>query len=486
MSNVKQVNRFSSLKARIWLIIGVLVLTAGSQIALSYQAVSELRGLSNSTDLYSSGRYLAQKLLFVASEELKDEFAIARRQNVKEAEIAALIGQIEKRFERLRNGDLSIGVPPARDPRVLLRLEASEGEWRDSTRPLFEALLVETDINSKQTMLQLLETQTSEFISRVQSTIDMFNEVAEQRIAYANNLQLVFMFIYLAVAMFVIWVTRTLFVTVGEVVSSLGSGASEILASTAQLSAGTKEQAAAVTQTSSTVEELLQSANQTADKAKGVASSAEQAAELGEKGKDAVEASIDSMQLVKEQSERMAENIMNLAEQAQSIGDIVIAVSEIAEQTNILAINAGIEASRAGDQGSGFGIVAREIKELANESKRSMVEIRKILSQIQSATNNAVLGVEEGGHRVDHSILTVNHAGSVIDELVNAISASAQAAVQIAAASGQQVNAISQIQQAMQDVNQVTHQTVSASKQNEQVAKSLADLGAKLKALVTG
>jgi methyl-accepting chemotaxis protein len=485
MNNMKQVNRFSSLKTRVWLILGVLVVTAVCQISLNYLAVAELRGVSNSTNQYGLGRYLAQRLLYVASEELKGVNASSEKESGKEKEIAALLEQIEKRFERLRYGDLSIGVPPAHDPRVLQQLDEGERLWQESTRPLFDALLVEAEIASQQKILQQLEVQVNEFTARVESTMNVFNDIAEQRVRYANNLQLVFMFIYLAVSVFVILVTRSLFVTLGEAVSSLGSGAAEILASTAQQSAGAKEQAAAVAQTSTTVEELLQSAHQTAEKAQGVAKSAEQAAELGGKGKDAVEASIESMQSVKEQSERMAENIMDLAEQAQSIGEIVSTVSEIAEQTNILAINAGIEASRAGGQGSGFGIVAREIKELAYESKRSMVEIRKILGKIQSATNNAVLGVEEGGNRINHSMTTVNHAGSAIDELVDAISISAQAAIQIAAASGQQVNAISQIQQAMKDVNQATHQTVSASKQNEQVAKSLAELGKKLKALVT-
>src|SRR3546814_3436450 len=90
------------------------------------------------------------------------------------------------------------------------------------------------------------------------------------------------------------------------------------------------------------------------------------------------------MGAVKEQTELMAENVLGLAEQAQSIGEIIASVAEIAEQTNLLAINAGIEASRAGEHGPGFAVVAREIKELAGEAKKSTSQIRQILGKIQS------------------------------------------------------------------------------------------------------
>lgn len=482
--NKKVETRYTnSLQFRIWLVVVLLMLTAGTQIVFSYNAVSELQGISKSTDQYGIGRFYSQRLLHVATQLVLAEDAL---KTARLEELTDVMRAMEKRFERLKLGDPALGIPAAEDSRVLLNISEGEKQWRNDTRPLLESLIKEETPGARKTLLLQLERQMNELLNRVQSTLEVYSNVAEQKTTYANNLQLIFLAVYIIVACAVMWSTRSVLLTLRETVSSLGSGATEILASTAQQSAGSKEQAAAVSQTSTTIEELLQSANQTADKAKGVATSAEQASDIGEKGREALEASIESMRLVKEQSERMAENIMKLAEQAQSIGEIVNTVSEIAEQTNILAINAGIEASRAGEQGAGFNIVAREIKELAYESKRSMVEIRKLLGHIQTATNKAVLGVEEGGHRVEHSITTVNHAGVVIDELLDAVASSAQAAVQIAAAAGQQVNAISQIQQAMKDVNQATHQTVSATRQNEQVAKNLAELGNKLKTLISG
>jgi methyl-accepting chemotaxis protein len=97
-----------------------------------------------------------------------------------------------------------------------------------------------------------------------------------------------------------------------------------------------------------------------------------------------------------------------------------------------------------------------------------------------------VLGVEQESKLIDESTETVNNAGIIITDLVEAINTNAQAAIQISAASGQQVNAITQIKQAMDDVKLATQQTVSASKQNEQVAGTLSDLGTKLRDIVKG
>src|SRR3546814_17300096 len=110
--------------------------------------------------------------------------------------------------------------------------------------------------------------------------------------------------------------------------------------------------------------------HQVAERAKGVAASADRATEAGQEGRELVEASIQSMGAVKEQTELMAENVLGLAEQDQSIGEIIASVAEIAEATNLLAINAGIEASQASEQGPGIALVARTIKEPAGDDNK--------------------------------------------------------------------------------------------------------------------
>ena len=396
MQKVKEAKKFSmGLQKRILCLVGILFITAGTQIALSIQAVNSLKGLSNSANLYGWGRALAQKQLNLALIELQRNNSTQSETTTLESEIASLSGKIDARFETLRHGDPKLGVKPTDDPELLSRLKEGEQQWQSRTRPLFQKLISEEDFGSKSQMVVQLTRETDEFIERIQASISRFNDISEDKIAYANNLQIIFVFIYMVAGGLIIWVTKPLLKTLGETVGALGSGASEILASTAQQSAGAKEQAAAIAQTTSTVEELLQSANQTADKAKSVSASAENASDLGQEGAQGVEASVCALERVREQSDSMARKILDLADCAKSIGDIVDVVSEISEQTNILSINAGIEASRAGEHGLGFNVVAKEVKELALESKKSMAEINEIVEQIKSSANQAVLGVEE-------------------------------------------------------------------------------------------
>ena len=128
-----------------------------------------------------------------------------------------------------------------------------------------------------------------------------------------------------------------------------------------------------------------------------MADSAQRAAEMGRTGRQAVDNSIEAMVDGARAAWRsIADSILALAEQAQAIGEIITAVNDIAEQTNLLALNAAVEAARAGEHGRGFAVVAGEIKSLAEQAKRSTVEIRQILGEIQRATSAAVMATEQG------------------------------------------------------------------------------------------
>ena len=474
---------FGSLKTNLIAIVGFLLITAGSQIFLTFQAISDLRGLPETTNVYSNGRYLASRLLYLTSAALST--AGTDRQRVVE-EAREMMGEMDERYRVLRAGDPATGVQAAEDARVLQQLDASERLWRRETKPFIDEVLNAPASEASRGLLPRIETDLIAQANEIRDTAQAFRTISEERVHYAYQLQIVFLGFYGFVALCVVLLSRKILSAVRESVASLSSGTSEILAGTSQQASGAKEQSAAVTQTLSTIEELLQSAHQVAERAKGVAASAELATEAGQHGRASVEASIRSMGAVRDQTELMAENVLGLAEQAQSIGEIIASVAEIAEQTNLLAINAGIEASRAGEHGPGFAVVAREIKDLAGEAKKSTSEIRQILGKIQNATSSAVMVVEEGTKRVNETIDTVNRAGDTIRSLGDAIAENARAAAQISAATNQQVTGITQIQQAMNDVNLATSQNVSASKQAEEVAQSLHLLGARLKVMLAG
>ncbi|MCB2102292.1 MAG: HAMP domain-containing protein [Rhodobacterales bacterium] len=269
-----------------------------------------------------------------------------------------------------------------------------------------------------------------------------------------------------------------------ETSTLLATASNEILAATSQQASSVQQQASAVTQAASTVDEVLQTSEQASERARWVAESSRRAAEIGEAGRKAVEVSVASMDTVREQAEAIAESILGLADQAQSIGEIIATVTDIAEQTNLLALNAGIEASRAGEHGTGFTFVAREIKELAEESKAATAQIRQILGEIQRATNTAVMATEEGTKSVNVTIATINEAGETIRQLADTIAEAAKAGAQISASSVQQATGMTQIHQAVREIDTATHQSVASNQQTEQAARDLAGLGTRLGQLI--
>lgn len=270
-----------------------------------------------------------------------------------------------------------------------------------------------------------------------------------------------------------------------EGVNVLASSASEILASTTQVAAGAAETGTAITQTTSTIEEVKQTAQVSSQKAKFVADNAQKAAQVSVTGRKAVESTIEGMRKIQGQMDTIAESVVKLSEQSQSIGEIIATVNDLAEQSNLLAVNASIEAAKAGDQGKGFSVVAQEIKSLAEQSKQATAQVRSILGEIQKATTAAVLATEQGSKSVDAGVKQAAESGESIRTLSDTMVEAAQAATQIAASSQQQLVGTDQVAMAMESIKQASVQNVAGTKQTETAAQNLHELGQKLKVLVT-
>lgn len=275
-----------------------------------------------------------------------------------------------------------------------------------------------------------------------------------------------------------------LLATIRESTASLTSATAEILAGASQQASGAQEQAAAVSQTVTTVDEVLATSDQAVRRAQALGTTSERSLESGRTGRRVVEETVSSMGMVKEQVETLAANILSLAEQAQAIGEITATVNDLADQTNLLALNAGIEASRAGEHGRGFAVVAAEIKALADQSKKSTTQVRRILGDIQRATHSAVLATEQGTRSVNSAIGVVRGADDAIRMLLETLAEAHQVATQISASANQQVAGMHQIHQAMRDVNQATTQGMASTRQTERAARDLNLLGERLNALL--
>ncbi|MBI2987997.1 MAG: methyl-accepting chemotaxis protein [Deltaproteobacteria bacterium] len=267
-------------------------------------------------------------------------------------------------------------------------------------------------------------------------------------------------------------------------VNVLGSSATEIVAATTQVASGAAETATAISETTTTVEEVKQTAQVSSQKAKYMSETAQKSAQVSQTGAKSVEETAAAMGRIKEQMESVAEAIVKLSEHSQAIGEIIATVNDLADQSNLLAVNAAIEAAKAGEQGKGFAVVAQEVRGLAEQSKQATAQVRAILTDIQKATSAAVMATEQGSKAVEAGVKQSADAGQAIRALGDSITESAQAATQIAASSQQQMVGTDQVALAMENIKQASTQNVASTKQAETAAQNLHDLGQKLKQLV--
>ncbi len=266
--------------------------------------------------------------------------------------------------------------------------------------------------------------------------------------------------------------------------NDLVAASSKILASTMQQSSGAHEQSEAITQATATIDEVRAIAEQTAQRAQGVADLAQQTATVSHAGRQSISDAVEGMGQIKEKVETIAANVLALSEQSNTIGAIISTVNKIASQSNLLALNAAVEAARAGAVGRGFAVVADEVRSLAGQSRTATVQIKGILSDVQSGIDATVTASEQGVTGADAGMHLVQGAGKSIHQLANDVNASVQAAAQIAAAAQQQLAGMEQIAAAMHNIHQVAAQTTVSAGQSERAAEELNALAEQLRGLV--
>lgn len=264
----------------------------------------------------------------------------------------------------------------------------------------------------------------------------------------------------------------------------LTAAGNELLTTSAQQATGASEQAAAVAQITTTVEEVRQTAEQAAERAQAVIGTTESAQHAYDDGLAAVEATIESMTELRDRVQSIAHNILSLSERNQRIGEIVESVSELAEQSNLLAINASIEAAKAGESGRGFAVVAGEVRSLAEQSKQATRQVRTIVAEIQGATNSAVMVTEEGSKQAQAGVKLARKTADNLGDLQGIIEESIQSARQIAALSRQQSLGIDQVSEAMRSIQQATRDAEQATRSTETSARKLNGLAGKMSEII--
>jgi methyl-accepting chemotaxis protein len=281
-------------------------------------------------------------------------------------------------------------------------------------------------------------------------------------------------------------VSRNISRPLDAAINVLMGSSGQIASATMEIATNATETATAVTQTTATVAEVKQTALAAVQKAKYVADIAQQTAQASQTGTRAVEEMITGINRIREQTDSVAASIVRLSEQSQAIGAIIATVDDLAAQSNLLAVNAAIEAAKAGEQGKGFAVVAQEVKSLADQSKQATAQVRTILNDIQKATSAAVMATEQSSKAVEGGLRQAAEAGQSVRTLSDSIAQSSQAAIQIAASSQQQLVGMDQLAQAMESIKAASIQNANGTKQTEAAAQSLTELGQRLKRIVAG
>ena len=256
----------------------------------------------------------------------------------------------------------------------------------------------------------------------------------------------------------------------------------QITASVSEVASGAAQVAGSVSETATTLEQLRRSAKVSGDKAKSLSEMARNAFGASVEGKQATDGTIKGIKSIRDQVGLVGETVNKLSDQSVSIEEIISTVRDLADQSNLLAVNASIEAARAGDSGKGFSVVAHEIKSLADQSRQSTLQIGEILDNIRSSVGAVVGSVKQVNEALEFGIAQSTKTEESIAFLNQSVELSSQEATFIETSSSQQNIGMDQVSEAMTSIEQAMGQNLSAVRNLEDAATKLAELETQIRA----
>jgi methyl-accepting chemotaxis protein len=262
--------------------------------------------------------------------------------------------------------------------------------------------------------------------------------------------------------------------------NNVAAASTQIAASSEEMAAGMQQQTDQITQMSAAVEQMSASVIEVARKSVDAAGRAQDSGKAAGEGGKVVEETIQGMRAIAEAVTAGASSVQELGRRGEQIGEIIKVINDIADQTNLLALNAAIEAARAGEHGRGFAVVADEVRKLADRTTKATEEIAQSIQAIQQETQGAVARMHTGTSQVEVGVVRATKAGESLRAIVSSAEDVASMIRSIAAAAEQQSAAGEQVSRSIQGINLVTSETAVGA---QQAAQAAADLSAKAESL---
>jgi len=279
---------------------------------------------------------------------------------------------------------------------------------------------------------------------------------------------------------------RELVSTINTTAVEVSSAAEETQATASRLADASNQQANQIGSASSAVSDMAKSIEEVSEKASESAQVARNAVSIAGKGADTVQRTIKGMDDVREQIQDTSKRIKRLGESSQEIGDIVGLIDEIADQTNILALNAAIQASMAGEAGRGFAVVADEVQRLAERSSNATKQIDALVKGIQADTNEAVISMEQTTTNVVSGANLSQEAGEALEEIQGVSNTLEELIESISESSQQQASVAANVSETMQMIQEITMQTLEGTNQTASSIGNLTELSNELRKSVAG
>ena len=272
--------------------------------------------------------------------------------------------------------------------------------------------------------------------------------------------------------------------SIRDTAAQVASAATQLYATSEQIATGAEEVAAQASTVATASEEMTSTSSEIAKNCLLAVESSKQAGDSAESGAEVVQETVAEMGRIADRVKESAQTVESLGARSDQIGEIVGTIEDIADQTNLLALNAAIEAARAGEQGRGFAVVADEVRALAERTTKATKEIGAMIKAIQVETKSAVSSMEQGVREVEQGTIGAAKSGEALQQILEQANSVTMQINQIATAAEEQTATTNEITNNIQQITEVVHETAKGSQESASAANQLSRLAEELQEVV--